>query len=495
MKRSLIFVLIVAACVTGYLSIRGTMPFLPVFGTSMEPTLSAGNLILIDQAEPSDIAEGDIIVFSVPSAVRDYYNYPPLVAHRVIKVTEEPGISFRTQGDNAGEDPFTVRAQDLKGVVGKQIPYLGFPLLFLQSQQGLIFIIIALSLLALYLFSSEINQGRYAIHTRIFSPVVEESRRNNRVMTQRMENAEKAMVGTQNALLNFSSAMSEYAVHLKSHTSAVRGLSDASQDLKKSTGEQTRILGKLVNIMEQAPPRIEPKTEPVMEPAVKRITVRERGKPPVEHTVKPAATENINIEVNIEPKIDPALFGGRGQTTAQPAFPVKHTTSFGEGIIAEPEEDASPPGCYRNRREPFEMESEYEKSHQIYRWIRNLRRAVVSKVIRTDKKPFDMLDTAIDTKVIQEEKPPLAKHFWGRKSPAIMKPNLAERHTATTSETRAKRQASVTGKTTLHHPSVSKEVSSEQQPTDSKPARESKRMKIMKPGIALKRRIIKPGES
>ena len=95
--RTLVLIVIVAACVAGFLSIRGVMPFLAVFGTSMEPELQAGNLILVEEVSPSDVKVGDIIVFTIPSAVREYYNYPPVVAHRVLKVrTSETGINFRT---------------------------------------------------------------------------------------------------------------------------------------------------------------------------------------------------------------------------------------------------------------------------------------------------------------------------------------------------------------------------------------------------------------
>ena len=122
-KRTVVLLFIIAICAAGFLSIRGTMPFLSVFGTSMEPELHAGNLILIEEVSPSDVEVGDIIVFTIPAAVREYYNYPPVIAHRVLHVrTSEQGITFRTKGDNTGEDPFTVRPEDLKGSVSHQIP-------------------------------------------------------------------------------------------------------------------------------------------------------------------------------------------------------------------------------------------------------------------------------------------------------------------------------------------------------------------------------------
>jgi signal peptidase I len=254
-RRALALVAIIAVCVAGFLSIRGVTPFLAVFGTSMEPELQAGNLILIEEVSPSDVEVGDIIVFTIPAAVREYYNYPPVIAHRVLHVrTSESGITFRTKGDNTGEDPFTVRPQDLRGSVSHQIPFLGFPLLFFQSQQGLIFIGLALMLLALYLYADEISWGRQVLHRGLFAPVIEESQRSSQVIAQRMDATEKGMDYTQQALNSFASAIAEYAEHLKSHTSAIQGLSEASQELKKGAAEQNKVLERLAEVLEQKGP-------------------------------------------------------------------------------------------------------------------------------------------------------------------------------------------------------------------------------------------------
>ena len=284
MKRALALILIIAACVVGFLSIRGAMPFLPVFGTSMEPEFKAGNIITIKPIEPSEVKVGDIIVFEVPSAVREYYNYPPLVAHRVIRVNET-NMTFRTKGDNTGEDPFTVRAQDLKGTVGQQIPYLGFPLLFFQSTNGVIFIIIALSLFALYLYGGELSRGRQTVQRGIFAPVIEETRRSSRVIERRLETTEKGMTGTEQALGKFASAIAEYAGHLKSHTSAIISLSEASQELKSGAAEQNKVLSRLTEVMEQTRPKVEE-----VKPEVEKVKfppgcVRSRRQPTEEERI------------------------------------------------------------------------------------------------------------------------------------------------------------------------------------------------------------------
>ena len=153
-----------------------------------------------------------------------------------------PSLGFRTKGDNTGEDPFTIRPDDIRGTVGRQIPYLGLPLLFFQSQQGVIFAVIALGLLALFLYGGEISRGGGWVHRGIFTPVIMEEKRANRLLARKMEATEKKMDMTEQALEKFSAAVAEYAKHLASHTSAIQGLSEASQELKKGAAEQNRVL-------------------------------------------------------------------------------------------------------------------------------------------------------------------------------------------------------------------------------------------------------------
>jgi len=247
MRRAMMLISVIAICLAGFMAIRGKVPFMPVFGTSMEPELHAGNLIIIKEKAPDEVKVGDIIVYNVPPAIQDYYNYPPVVAHRVIEVRDtEFGIAWRTKGDNAGEDPFTVRAQDLRGTVSRQIPYLGFPFLFLQSKQGLIFVIVALLLFAFYLYANDISRSGQKIHRGILSPVIEASQRSSEVLVQRLENTEKGIEYTQQALNSFAAAMAEYAEHLRSHTSAIQGLAEASQELRKSAAEQNKVLERII---------------------------------------------------------------------------------------------------------------------------------------------------------------------------------------------------------------------------------------------------------
>ncbi|HEY51713.1 MAG TPA: signal peptidase I [Dehalococcoidia bacterium] len=272
-KRAITLITVVAIILAAFLAVRGAMPFMPVFGTSMEPELHAGNLILIKDKEPEEVKVGDIIVYNVPPAIQDFYNYPPVVAHRVIEVRDtQYGIAWRTKGDNAGEDPFTVRANDLRGTVSHQVPLLGFPFLFLQSQQGLMFVIIALSLFALYLYANDISRGGQKIHRGLFAPVIKETMRDTETLAQRMDGTEKVMAQTQEALSSFAIAMAEYAEHLRSHTSAIQGLAEASHELKRGAAEQNKALERIVEALEHRKPlteEMQPPEKPAAPPPVK----------------------------------------------------------------------------------------------------------------------------------------------------------------------------------------------------------------------------------
>jgi len=230
MKKTVGLIFLVAITIYGIHLLKTAAPFMPVAGNSMEPELMRGSLIAIEPISPSQVKEGDIIVFNVPALIQEQYNYPPVVAHRAIEVNTEGEINFRTKGDNTGEDPFTVLAPDLRGQVGKQIPYLGYGFFFLQSREGLIFIIIGLCLLALYLYAGELSRGRQRLQRGVFAPILEQ----NQELARRQE---ESLQMSSKALEQFASAMSEYARHLASHTDAIKSLAGASQELRDTVRE------------------------------------------------------------------------------------------------------------------------------------------------------------------------------------------------------------------------------------------------------------------
>lgn len=122
-----------------------------VLSGSMEPVMSPGDAIIIEDVEPTNIQEGDIITFGggVDSSP---------TTHRVIEVTQQDGtLAFRTEGD-ANEDPDSslVTPDEIQGrvmSVGGQpfvIPYIGYVVNFASTQLGsIIFLAVPISLLIL----------------------------------------------------------------------------------------------------------------------------------------------------------------------------------------------------------------------------------------------------------------------------------------------------------------------------------------------------------
>jgi signal peptidase I len=258
MKRATGLALIILAFTVALVSSWGILPFVPAFDTSMEPALRSGGILIVEPINPKEIMVGDIIVYNIPPEIRDYYNYPPTISHRVTEIQTETSPGFRTAGDNTGEDPFTISPVDIRGKVGKQIPYLGLPFLLFQNQHNVIFMIIITVLLALFLYAKEIIRAVNRLHRRHFSPVPHEENQVNRELSRKIEVAEKKMDTTEQALLQFSKAIADYASHLASHTSAIQGLSQASQELKRGAAEQNRVLSAIMENVAISSPRYRP---------------------------------------------------------------------------------------------------------------------------------------------------------------------------------------------------------------------------------------------
>ena len=57
-----------------------------VRSNSMEPTFSRGDIVFVQEVDPYQIEEGDVIVLQVPDQYEEQYGYPPTVVHRVTDV-------------------------------------------------------------------------------------------------------------------------------------------------------------------------------------------------------------------------------------------------------------------------------------------------------------------------------------------------------------------------------------------------------------------------
>ena len=75
-------------------------PVMAVVSSSMEPTFSKGDLVVIKGVDPEDVKVGDIIVYYNP------FRHIPVV-HRVVAIEEIDGKRyFITKGDNDRTNPY-----------------------------------------------------------------------------------------------------------------------------------------------------------------------------------------------------------------------------------------------------------------------------------------------------------------------------------------------------------------------------------------------------
>ncbi len=107
-----------------------------VLTDSMYPEIKAGDLIICEKVEATDIVKGDVISFFDPAG-----NGSSVVTHRVTELyTEDGKIYFRTRGDNNNtEDRLAVPEDNLVGVWrGSRFFGIGNVAMFMQSTAGLI---------------------------------------------------------------------------------------------------------------------------------------------------------------------------------------------------------------------------------------------------------------------------------------------------------------------------------------------------------------------
>ncbi|VVB59783.1 Uncharacterised protein [uncultured archaeon] len=107
-------------------------PIVTVVSYSMVPTLTRGDLLILEGVQVNQITtgreNGTIIV---------YYHAPTqrLIVHRVWKIN--PDGTVRTWGDNnPAPDPWSVQPDWIRGKMVLRVPYLGYPRLLLKDYLG-----------------------------------------------------------------------------------------------------------------------------------------------------------------------------------------------------------------------------------------------------------------------------------------------------------------------------------------------------------------------
>jgi signal peptidase I len=98
-----------------------------VTGSSMEPVISKGALVIVEPVSPTAVTRGDIITFE---------HYGQLTTHRVIAIDTSNTTSptFTTKGDaNAVADPEPVHFPGQVGIYRASIPVLGYVIVYAQA--------------------------------------------------------------------------------------------------------------------------------------------------------------------------------------------------------------------------------------------------------------------------------------------------------------------------------------------------------------------------
>lgn len=137
---SVLLGLLLYLLVVGYTGLF--LPFRLVKGTSMQPTLRAGDLVVVKSVPFSDIKLGDIVAFDTPTSVKAD-DTPGSIMHRVTAIeTTDGGLVMLTKGDNTGVDPFWVPASTVWGKLAVRVPSIGRSLVFFTGSKGLKFVAI-----------------------------------------------------------------------------------------------------------------------------------------------------------------------------------------------------------------------------------------------------------------------------------------------------------------------------------------------------------------
>ena len=106
-----------------------------IYGSSMEPTIKLGSLILTEPVNAEELQVGDIIAFRTTNDVT--------VTHRIVAARHEDGQHyFQTKGDASnGGDPTEVRLEGSVHRLSYKLPYLGYFVDFAKSTMGIILLI------------------------------------------------------------------------------------------------------------------------------------------------------------------------------------------------------------------------------------------------------------------------------------------------------------------------------------------------------------------
>ncbi|OKY79085.1 MAG: Signal peptidase I LepB [Candidatus Methanohalarchaeum thermophilum] len=105
-----------------------------VLSSSMEPELSAGDIVIVKETDIEEIRVGDVVTFDIGEKT---------VTHRVIEKADDNGIKLLTKGDAMEEaDDIRVDENNLIGKVVVSFPFYGYIFLHANTLLGYILLIL-----------------------------------------------------------------------------------------------------------------------------------------------------------------------------------------------------------------------------------------------------------------------------------------------------------------------------------------------------------------
>lgn len=87
---------------------------------SMEPTIPAKSYVIVKKSDGVGLKEGTTITFVCSDETSSVYGR--LVTHRIVEITDD---GYRTKGDAAAIDDWTVSPKDVVATYERNVPFLG----------------------------------------------------------------------------------------------------------------------------------------------------------------------------------------------------------------------------------------------------------------------------------------------------------------------------------------------------------------------------------
>ncbi len=134
-----------------------------VMSQSMEPEIPRQSYILVEKADPNEVAVGDVILF--------YSDDPTLAGnmntHRVVEIVDG-GKEFVTRGDNnLKNDDYTAKAEKVIAVYKGNLPWLTMVGRFMATPIGLIITIFSIFAVIFLLYYPDMKKAKKAWDARL----------------------------------------------------------------------------------------------------------------------------------------------------------------------------------------------------------------------------------------------------------------------------------------------------------------------------------------